>query len=230
MKTNTNNNKNINQKINLSTKVKIYENKKTLPKTKQYKKQKTKKRIFSVIIISLLLFSTIGALLNLGYIPVTALQPIRKPVGNTQSINIEKYMDDLPEIEQKQNNSETEKQDVNNTEKNLEQDTQEVPELNYIKALDKIKYEIFTTDATINTVISNYKNELKKDGYKLEYNKIKTTKGIKVHCLGFTKNLLAVGIMITDDARDILKQETVVIYSTGSVFEYQELMQRYKIH
>jgi len=104
------------------------------------------------------------------------------------------------------------------------------PVLNSIPELDKIKHKLFSTDEDMSIVSSSYKFELEREGYELKYQGTETIKGVDVKYIGFVKGLTAVVILLTDEDIDFSKAKTYVVYSTGSIFDYKDMIQRYGGH
>lgn len=97
-----------------------------------------------------------------------------------------------------------------------------------IPKLDKIKYKIFVSDASLETVANNYEYDLEKQGYKLDYSGTITKKGITFHYYGFVKGITAIGIILTDDVEDLFGHETAVLSTIGNIYDYKEVINWYK--
>jgi hypothetical protein len=87
---------------------------------------------------------------------------------------------------------------------------------------DNLEYAVFRTDASRNSVYSDYKSKLKKQGYKEEskYSGVTNYKELRIHYYAFTKGLtgIVVGTFMDDNGN------TNVIYTTGSVLNYLEII------
>jgi len=110
----------------------------------------------------------------------------------------------------------------------IESFIQQYPALEEIPNLDKIKCKVYLSDASTSSVGENFKYQLKKDGYTLDYEGVITKKGITFHYYGFTKGITAIGILLTDDINQVFNHETAVLSTIGSIYDYQELSQWYK--
>jgi hypothetical protein len=104
----------------------------------------------------------------------------------------------------------------------------EYPEFEDIPNLDKIKHSAYGTDESVNTVVSNYKQQLQGEGYSVKYEGTMDFEGRQFRVVGFLKGLTAVGVVVTDDADDEFGYDTVVLYATGSAFDFQEILEWYQ--
>jgi hypothetical protein len=52
--------------------------------------------------------------------------------------------------------------------------------------------------------------------------------GRQFRVVGFLKGLTVVGVVVTDDADDEFGYDTVVLYATGSAFDFQEILEWYQ--
>jgi len=96
-----------------------------------------------------------------------------------------------------------------------------------IPKLDKIKYKVFVSDATLETVANQYIYKLKKEGYSNDYHGTITKKGITFHYYGFVKGITAIGIILTDDVESLFGHETAVLSTIGSIYDYQDIINWY---
>jgi hypothetical protein len=101
------------------------------------------------------------------------------------------------------------------------------PVVKSIPEINSLKHGMYSTDEAISIVSNCYILEIEGEGYGLKYEGEKNIKGFNVHYLGFIKGLTAVVILMTDDDIDIGKDNTFVIYTTGSVFEYKSMIGKY---
>lgn len=97
-----------------------------------------------------------------------------------------------------------------------------------IPKLDKIKYKIFVSDASLETVANHYKHDLEEKGYSSDYEGVITKKGITFHYYGFVKGITAIGIILTDDVNDLFGHETAVLSTIGNIYDYKEVISWYK--
>ena len=104
---------------------------------------------------------------------------------------------------------------------------QSYPITESLPEIKNIKHKVFETDETVEVVAENYKYDLLEEGYKLEYNGVKEVKGVDVHYYGYTKGITAVVILITSDNIGLINSGTIVLYSTGDVFSYKSIINRY---
>jgi hypothetical protein len=107
---------------------------------------------------------------------------------------------------------------------NIDEYMDEYPEIENIPNLDKLKYKAYGTDESIDAVANDYKQKLENDGYSIKYEGTVYKRGIPFQCYGFLKRFTAVGIIMTSDANVTFGHETRVLYTTGSVFDYREIM------
>ena len=107
---------------------------------------------------------------------------------------------------------------------NIESYMNEYPDIKGIPRLDDIKYKIFSSDASLETVANHYKYKLKNDGYRIDYEGVITKKGITFHYYGFVKGITAVGILLTDDIEEIFGYETAVLSTTGDIYAYKDIV------
>jgi len=107
---------------------------------------------------------------------------------------------------------------------NIESYMNEYPDIKGIPRLDDIKYKIFSSDASLETVANYYKYKLKNDGYRIDYEGVITKKGITFHYYGFVKGITAVVILLTDDIEEIFGHETAVLSTTGNIYAYKDIV------
>jgi len=93
--------------------------------------------------------------------------------------------------------------------------------------LDKFKYKIYGTDASQSEVIEDYDERLSSEGYSLEYKDDERINGFRLRSYGYVKGLTGVGIIVLTNVRLFFGHRTVVFYSTGSVFDYMDLLDEY---
>jgi hypothetical protein len=96
-----------------------------------------------------------------------------------------------------------------------------------IPELNKIKHNIYTTDEKLSIVSKCYILEIENEGYNLKHEGTKNIEGFNVHYLGFIKGITAIVILMTDDNIDINNINTFIIYSTGSIFDYKQMFEKY---
>lgn len=110
----------------------------------------------------------------------------------------------------------------------IDKSLEKYTEIKDIPYIDKLKYKLYGTDKTIDAVANDYKKKLEKEGYQSLYEGIVYKKDIPFQYYGFLKGFTAVGIIITSDKNITLNHETMVLYSTGSTFDYRNLLMWYK--
>ncbi len=98
------------------------------------------------------------------------------------------------------------------------------PEFNNIKGLEKIKYCFYKSDATIKNIKNNYQERLKNEGYSLLIDGSKTINGNTFFYYGYIKGFTAVAFILSNDFSDIIGENTLVFYSTGSVFDFKDIL------
>ena len=104
---------------------------------------------------------------------------------------------------------------------------QKYPVVKSIPELNKIKHKMYKTDEELLIVTKCYKIQIENEGYELKYEGTENIEGFNVHYLGFIKGLTAIVILMTNDGIDIKETDTFVIYSTGSVFDYKQMFEKY---
>jgi hypothetical protein len=134
-------------------------------------------------------------------------------------LNITNYLPFLSETKQPVGNIEP-----INTQKYIE----EYPELGEMPNLDKIKYDAWKTDSTVEQVIDAYKQDLSKGGYSLQYENTIDFDGKEYYALGFLKGLTAVGILISSDTNFGDDYDSEVLYATGNALDFKEILDWYK--
>lgn len=172
----------------------IDKNKFNINKKLSFFKQKSRKLllIFVVFIIVLLIFLYLNFT---NYLPF--LSKTKQPMGNVESINIQKYIEENPEIREMPN-------------------------------LDKINYDAWRSNLTIEQLIDSYKQDLLKNGYNLRYEDTINFDGKEYYVLGFLKGITAVGILISIDKTYGDKYNSEVIYATGNVLDFNEIIDWYQ--
>ena len=111
---------------------------------------------------------------------------------------------------------------------NAEKYLQEHPEIREMPNLDKINYEVWKTDLTIKQVASSYKKDLSEDGYDLKYDNTIVFDGKSYYVLGFLKGLTAVGILISLDTTVFDNYKSEVVFASGNVFDFNEIIDWYQ--
>lgn len=124
--------------------------------------------------------------------------------------------------------SETKKPEGNIESINTQKYIEEYPELGEIPNLDKINYDAWKTDLTVEQVINSYKQDLSKDGYDLQYENTIDFHGKEYYVLGFLKGLTAVGILISLDTTSWDDYNSEVIYATGNALDFKEIIDWYQ--
>jgi hypothetical protein len=179
------------------------------------KKLKTKKlrRILACVLILLFLSSSILGVFVSGFIPITSLLEIKEPIGCIEKLNKRKIYNNIPEIAA-------------------------------IKSIDKIKYEVFLSNCTISEINNNYASRLENEGYSL-YQEGTSDKGFgMLYYKAYIKGFTAVVIMYLDQTIflnqinypqiinnkiDYNEIRNFVLYSTGSIFDFQDLLKELNI-
>jgi len=93
--------------------------------------------------------------------------------------------------------------------------------------LDKFKYSAYGTDVSYSVVIEDYEQRLSDEGYSLEYDGDERINGLKARNYGYVKGFTGVGIVIISNTRFLFGHNTIVLYSTGNVFDYKSLLDNY---
>ncbi len=105
---------------------------------------------------------------------------------------------------------------------------EEYKKITDIPDIEDLKYKIYISEATPDNIIQNYQYQLENEGYKLKYRGITTKKGIEFEYYGFAKGITAIGLLITDEIDQLVSQKTTILYTTGSVFDYKDIISWYK--
>lgn len=105
---------------------------------------------------------------------------------------------------------------------------EEYKEISDIPDIEDLKYKLYISEATPENIINNYKYLLKQKGYKLQYRGIINKNGIDFEYYGFTEGITAIGILITDEIDQLISEKTTILYTTGSIFDYQDIISWYK--
>jgi len=103
---------------------------------------------------------------------------------------------------------------------------QEYPELDEIPNLDKIKYGVYSTDASSNSVKTEYKQQLETEGYNLYREGSILVDGTDFKFTAYLKGLTAVVIIVAENC-EAFDDDTVVLYTTGNAFYYREILDWY---
>lgn len=110
-----------------------------------------------------------------------------------------------------------------NTQKYIE----EYPELAEIPNLDKIRYNAWKTDSTVEQVVNSYKKDLMRDGFNIKYENTLVFNGKEYRVLGLLKGLTAVGILVSSDYDYADIYESEVLYITGNALDFKEILDWY---
>lgn len=110
----------------------------------------------------------------------------------------------------------------------IDEPIKKYPEIKDIPYIDKLKYKIYGTNESIDAVANDYKIKLENNGYRVLYEGKVYKKEIPFQYYGFLKGFTAVGIIMTSDKNVSLNHKTMVLYSTGSAFDYRNLIMWYK--
>jgi hypothetical protein len=133
--------------------------------------------------------------------------------------NLTDYLPFLSEIKQPAGNIES---------INIQKYIEENPKIGEMPNLDKIKYNIWKSDLTIEQVVNSYKQDLLKEGYDLQYDNTINYNGKEYYVLGFIKGLTAVGILISLDTTFGDHYKSEIIYATGNVIDFNEIIDWYQ--
>lgn len=98
------------------------------------------------------------------------------------------------------------------------------PEFNNINGLDKIKYSFYKTDETIENIKNNYQKRLKDEGYSLKIDGSEIINDKSYFYYAYIKGFTAVVFILSDDLSEIIKEDNLVFYSTGSVFDFKNII------
>lgn len=157
-----------------------------------------KKYIILAGVLLIIVLASMIVVIREGYIPVSDALEIRTPTGNAR------------EIQSVIDSNYPESTDPLST---INEIIEDVPNV------DKINYDIFETDVSYHDVYETYRSQLTNDGFseKNEYSGYITHKGNDFHYYTFLKGIVAVVIGTTPT-----ETGCIVLYTTGSVFDYEE--------
>jgi hypothetical protein len=110
---------------------------------------------------------------------------------------------------------------------NYEQDYDNI--LSEIPKIENIKRSLYVTTEAKIEVINYYKREITEDDYTLlsEYTGEYNVEGVPVMVLAFEKGITAIVIGIMDSKDIEMEKETTVLYTTGAIWDYQEILNWY---
>ena len=106
---------------------------------------------------------------------------------------------------------------------------QEYPELNEIPNLEKVKYEVFGTDAPVSSVKNKYAQQLENEGYSLYKTGFTSLNGENFEFIAYLKGITAVVIIVSENG-EMFNQDTLVLYTTGNALVYQGILDQYNKH
>ena len=152
------------------------------------------KKTFYLILCFVVIGIVLSSSFNAGYIPVKRFLEIKEPIGVIAEINIEETIEKYS-----------------------------LP-VGAIPTFEKVKYKIYGSNQRKPVIEADYIDELTNEGFILEYRGGKTVRGFDLNYYGFIKGLTAVVVIMTSDNIYINDYNTLVLYSTGSVFDYAEIL------
>ena len=183
--------------------IKIYSNQNeiaTKNPNNTFVKKETKKPNFNIKRTSYLIACLVitGIILtssfNAGYLPIKQFLEIKEPIGISEEIDIKEAIEKYS-----------------------------LP-LDSIPSFDGVNYKIYATDQIKPVIEADYKDELTTEGFNLKYMGVKNIKGFDLYYYGFIKGITAVFIIINTDQTYNEDYKTLVLYSTGNVFDYAEIL------
>jgi hypothetical protein len=107
---------------------------------------------------------------------------------------------------------------------NINKTIDKYPEIKNIPYIYKLKHELYRTDVSMDAVANDYQKKLEDNGYTLKYDGIISYKGIPYQYYGFLKGFIMIGIIMTSAENVSFGHETMVLYTTGSVFDYNRII------
>lgn len=152
------------------------------------------KKTIYLIICFVIIGIVISSSFNAGYIPIKSFLEIKEPIGVVAEINIQEAVEKYS-----------------------------LP-VESIPTFENVKYKIYGSRQGKGVIEADYIDELTSEGFKLEYRGTKNIKGFDLNYYGFIKGLTAVAIITTSDNTYIKDYETLVLYSTGNVFEFAKII------
>ena len=107
---------------------------------------------------------------------------------------------------------------------NIDEPMDKYPEIKNIPHIYKLKHRLYRTDVSMDAVANDYQKKLEDNGYTLKYDGIIYYKGIPFQYYGFLKGFTMIGIIMTSAENVSFGHETMVLYTTGSVFDYNRII------
>jgi len=107
---------------------------------------------------------------------------------------------------------------------NIDEPMDKYPEIKSIPYIDKLKYKVYGVDESMDAVANDYQKKLENNGYSVKYEGIIYKRGTPFQYHGFLKGFTAIVIIMTSDGNVSFGHETMVLYTTGSVFDYREII------
>ena len=122
------------------------------------------------------------------------------------------------------------------TELGIKMDTSEYEEfysdiLSDIPNIDKIEYDVYLTSEDKLEVINYYKREVTETdayAYLQDYSGEYEVNGFPVVILAFQKGATIIAIGVTDSKNIGFAKETTIIYTTGAIWDYQNILSWYR--
>jgi len=115
----------------------------------------------------------------------------------------------------------------NSSQVNIDSFFNAFPEFSNKDVLEKFKYGAFLTDASADDVKEDYEKRLEVEGYSFQHYKAEKIMGVNVKTYGYTKGLTGVGIVIFSDSYGLFGERCAVVYTTGNVFDYKNVLEEY---
>jgi hypothetical protein len=106
----------------------------------------------------------------------------------------------------------------------IEEYLDKFPEIKNISAIKKLKFKTYITNESIAKVRNNYIERLENNGYNFIYEGNIIKSGISYQYCGFLKGFTLIGIVMTSNSNIKYENETMVLYTTGSVFDYNKII------
>ena len=102
--------------------------------------------------------------------------------------------------------------------------------LSDIPNIDKIEYDVYLTKEGQIEVINYYKREITENDYTylVEYSGEYDVDGILLVVLVFQKGASVITIGVTQSSNVGFEKETTIIYTTGAVWDYQQILVWYE--
>ena len=115
----------------------------------------------------------------------------------------------------------------NSSEVDVEYFKEYFPKFSNLDVLEKFKYGVFLTDESSSVIKADYERRLEAEGYSLQHVKTEKIMGLSVKSYGYAKGFTGVGIIIFSNKNFLFDDNSLVVYTTGNVFDYLGVINEY---